>query len=90
MRPDGTEAYATFYTPNNLAWAGEGLDASEGRGRGSGEARARAPHYPPPDSWNLENLSVKGSVLGSRRREGVGARAYPPNPQILENERGKV
>lgn len=27
LRPDGTEAYATFYTPNNLAWAGEGSDA---------------------------------------------------------------
>ena len=23
LRPDGTEAYATFYTPNNLAWVGE-------------------------------------------------------------------
>ena len=23
LRPDGTEAYATFYTPNNLAWRGK-------------------------------------------------------------------
>jgi len=32
MRPDGTEAYATFYTPNNLAWAGEGQEMPGGYG----------------------------------------------------------
>ena len=46
LRPDGTEAYATFYTPNNLAWAGDVPGGVLGW-RSGARGGARAPPNPP-------------------------------------------
>ena len=61
LRPDGTEAYATFYTPNNLAWAVEGCVMPGVRG-------ARAPPFPHslvlpmPDGNRRNGLTIRHAI----------------------------